>query len=200
MTKIFFIESGIYQLARKFSAQSLLLFIVFAASLPLCRGESTFAGMILGPRASLKGINIPICETSGGRPVLTMQVGKISLETARMGFMKINLFQQVVLENCRLTILLQGNWCRALVVFLRENKLMNNALIKGFEITAQSEDGHFSLHASTGALLPDEGRIDLRGVSWSRGREIRHFDSASICLDGPDSEFLLFGGGRLKLP
>jgi hypothetical protein len=156
--------------------------------------------MILDPRASLKGINIPISETSGGRPVLTMQVGKISLETARIGFMKINLLQQVVLENCRLTILLQGDWCGALSRFLKENHPINHAIIKGFEMIGKRDQADFSLHASTGALLPEEGRIDLRGVSWSRGREIRHFDSASICLNGPDSEFLLFGGGRLKLP
>jgi len=193
-------NSMIHELGSKISVQSFLLLIILVMSLPLCRAESSFAGMILEPRASLKGITIPISETSGGVPVLTMQIGKISLEAARMGFMKINLLQQVVLENCRLTILQQGDWCEALSRFLRENKPMNHAFIKGFEMTGKRDYPDFSLHASTGALLPEEGRIDLRGVSWSRGREIRHFDSASICLDGPDSEFLLFGGGRLKLP
>ena len=168
---------------------TLLIFVysILFASTFKAFGALEFEGMTLEPGVSIKGISVPIYDPSSQQIALTMYVGEISVEPAKVGFMKINVFPRIVFRDCIL-ILVQSNdsWCRALAAHLKENAVTSNALIHSIKLTRESRWGELYLEANSARFYPQMGKIDLEGVTWLEGESKRHAPKAAISLEGKD--------------
>jgi hypothetical protein len=169
---------------------SLAAFFFFCES-AYASSRDTLFGFQLDRALEIRGLCIPL-EDSSGRPVGKLQVERVFLESAQVGFLRIGVLPQWVLQGVRIIPRAEGDcrWIGALHAFLRRETSLANARIEDFQIL--NATGQSFLIARSGGFSQDLGIIFLEKVlieSSERGKiRIR---KAEIRLNGRDAGALL---------
>jgi hypothetical protein len=172
------------------SAISIAACIFFAATLGASPRETLF-DFRLDRALELKGLDVPL-EDSAGERVGRLQVERVSLESAQVGFLRIGVLPQWVLQGVRIIPLAEGDcrWIGAFHAFLRRETSLADARIEDFQILTAA--GQSFLTARSGGFSQDLGKIYLEKVlieSPQRGKiPIRQ---AEIRLNGRDAGRML---------
>jgi hypothetical protein len=136
------------------------------ASCKQCYGQESslrFEGMILEPGCSIRGVNVPIVDVSGQK-LLNLQIGEIMLEPSKMGFLMINLLPQLVIRDLLMVVEDPGrNWGDALRTFLKDNGILDGAVIKGVKIVWKEPEEAW-IEANSGQFIISKSRIALKGA------------------------------------
>lgn len=165
------------------SAISIAACIFFAATLGASPRETLF-DLRLDRALEIRGLDVPLEDTSGRR-VGRLRVERVSLESAQVGFLRIGVIPQWVLQGVRIIPHAEGDcrWIEAFHTFLRRETSLANARIEDFQILTAT--GQRFLSARSGGFSKDLGIIFLEKVlieSLER-RKIR-IRKAEIRLNG----------------
>jgi hypothetical protein len=160
-----------------------------------CRASAHFEGMAMEPGFSIKGISVPIASNKVEAPQLTMKVEEISMQPAKVGVLKIALIPQVVFKNLKLAVNPKNStsvpWSRAMAAFMKENGVMDHAVIQGIEIFSTEGAGPH-VKAREGKFLVSSETIRLLGVEMTDQDGGRYLPDASLLLEGPSAGSLVW--------
>jgi hypothetical protein len=151
--------------------------------------------MAMEPGFSIKGISVPIASNKVEAPQLTMKVEEISMQPAKVGVLKIALIPQVVFKNLKLAVNPKNStsvpWSRAMAAFMKENGVMDHAVIQGIEIFSTEGAGPH-VKAREGKFLVSSETIRLLGVEMTDQDGGRYLPDASLLLEGPSAGSLVW--------
>ena len=169
------------------------------------RASARFEGMAMEPGISIKGISVPIGSNKVEAPQLTMKVEEIAMQPAKVGVLKIALLPQVVFKNLKLAVNPKNStsvpWSRAMAAFMKENGVMDHAVIQGIEIFS-TEGGGPHVKAREGKFLVSSEMIRLLGVKMTDQGGDRYLPDASLVLGGASPGTLVWrtGDGIHSMP
>ncbi len=179
-------------------AACLLFAVAFAFTSISAQGQ-VFDRLSEGRPGSLelKGIRIPI-GADASRPSVRLEIGKVSLERARVGVFRVGLLPQLVFQDVRFHVLggqSDTDWSRDLRVFLHGERNFNRAKISGLTILNPSRA--LQIQAAEASVRPGATHIALHGVKLRRANSApSRYPAATLRLVGPQAGCLELPGGN----
>ena len=143
---------------------------------------------------ALKDLSLPL-GPDGSKPTLRFSCAHARIERKSVGFLRIGVLPQLVMEDVKLTILDSpdaSKWAHELRLFLTANSLTSAAVIRKIEVRNGVNDGFI---ASSGARFEVQSQSLVLEALKLKSPDGNLFSDASgvIYLDGPNA-------GRLSLP
>jgi len=140
--------------------------------------------------AKAKGLRLSL-PMDGHAPVLLVECGEISLERARMGFLKIGLIPVMSVDNFELTIVEPSDrraWAENFAKFLGAEAGHPLLLIRHFVL--KNNQGAILLAARKAEKRGTKGVLRLESVSITDGPFAGYAREAKLYLSGPDAGYL----------
>lgn len=144
----------------------------------------------------LKGIRIPL-GSDASKPTVRLEIGKVSLERARVGVFRVGLLPQPILLDVRIDVSGgQGgvDWADDLRAFLQGEPTLKRARISG--LTVVNALRALKIRAKEAKIPPGAGRIDLRELALEADSVGRgDYTTAVLWLAGSKAGLLELPGG-----
>jgi hypothetical protein len=180
-------ESGVGDSRRSQTAATVLQLLSLAAFFFFCAcaeasPRDTLFGFQLDRALEMRGLSIPLEDSSGHR-VGRLQVERVSLESARVGFFRIGILPQWMLRGVRILPESEGDcrWIGAFHALLQRESALVDAQIEDFQVLTAS--GHPVLSARSGGFSKDLGKISLE----------------KVLIDPPGRERIFLRQGEIRL-
>ena len=175
--------------------------LAFFSCFWIAYGESmSFEGMALEPGISINGATVPIGGNGIKDSPVVMKVGEITLQPSKFGFVSIAVVPQVIFRNLVLivnkTTPQKDSWAISLLEFMKKERLVDQAVIQGFELQNNTTDELPVVKSRAGKFFPSRGQITLEGVVIRDENGDQSIQTAIIWLEGPTAGYLVWQGDQ----
>lgn len=168
----------------------LLVFISLTLALP-GRSNELLPSFLPSVKA-VEDLVLPLGD-SDGKPMLKFLCGRAHLERKSIGFLKIGILPQLVLEDVEVIIMKSRDsltWARALSDFFMSNPELSRAVIKNIRMRVSGHDGFVS--AARGGFNDKTQEFLLEDVDYKYGTNaLGRCSKVVVHLQGPNAGRLL---------
>lgn len=160
--------------------------------------SSQFLGIQADRSIRISGLSVPLessPQADGGRVIFD----RVTLESKKIGGLRIGLLPELAIEGMRIEIPLSqppDRWTSALRHLWKRERLLQSARVSGFSIS--DREGRELLRAEGADMKRDGSAIMLNGIVTSPAS--KKIPSAELALSGPRAGFVLIGPNRRPLP
>lgn len=136
---------------------------------------------------SIRGLKVPLGMQGNSKPTVSVYFGEISVESKKVGFLRIGPIPQPVVSGMRVEILEAAGgvgWAADFARFASGEAALERANIRGFEIRSGAAPV-LSVRADFAQFVARSRTLRLRGVQvHAGGRMIHQFAGGEVHLEG----------------